>query len=47
MVLVTDVNGKYSIQATSKDILSFTYVGMAELGYKSCRTENDQCGDEG
>ena len=31
---VTDVNGKYSIQATSKDILSFTYVGMAELDIK-------------
>lgn len=31
---VTDVNGKYSIQATSKDILSFTYVGMAEQDIK-------------
>ncbi len=25
-----------------KDILSFTYVGMAEQDIKSCRTENDQ-----
>ncbi|MCS2799153.1 hypothetical protein NXV28_00130 [Bacteroides ovatus] len=31
---MTDVNGKYSIQATAKDILSFSYVGMSRSGNK-------------
>lgn len=31
---ITDVNGKYSIQATAKDILSFSYVGMSDQEIK-------------
>ncbi|MCS3358241.1 carboxypeptidase-like regulatory domain-containing protein [Bacteroides thetaiotaomicron] len=44
---VTDVIGKYSIQSDFKRYIVFHICRYGGTRYKSCRTENDQCGDEG